>query len=181
MALVLENYLECVTWDEWTEHIKRLNIWRNRNSYYPDNMDMFYDNMKFLENQRRLNIQKVMNERDKMALDYSSFNQEEKILYKEYHDAILNEQISYNFHGGNFKLSMQIIIDLQDDRLQALKEMSGIRTLKEFMRNIQIKEDKSMVKQNKKLESPKKKEKRLQEKLLDKPLRRSKRLLEKGH
>ena len=111
MALVLENYLECVTWDEWTQHIKRLNLWRNRNSYYPDNMDMFYDNMKFLENQRRLNIQKVMNERDKMALDYSSFNQEEKILYKEYHDAILNEQISYNFHGGNFKLSMQIIID----------------------------------------------------------------------
>ena len=179
MALVLENYLECVTWDEWTEHIKRLNMWRNRNSYYPDNMDMFYDNMKFLENQRRLNVEKVMNERDKMALDYSSFNEEEKILYKEYHDAILKEQIAYNVHGGNFKVNMQIIIDLQDDRLQALKEMSGIRTLKEFMRNIQIEEDKPIVKQNK-LVSPKK-EKRLKEKLLDKPLRRSKRLLEKGY
>ena len=158
--------------------MKRLNMWRKRNSYYPDNMDMFYDNMKFLENQRRLNVEKVMNERDKMALDYSSFNEEEKILYKEYHDAILKEKISYNVHGGNFKVNMQIIIDLQDDRLQALKEMSGIRTLKEFMRNIQI-EEKPIVKQNK-LVSPKK-EKRLKEKLLDKPLRRSKRLLEKGY
>ena len=52
-------------------------------------------------------------------------------------DQILKEKISYNVHGGNFKVNMQIIIDLQDDRLQALKEMSGIRTLKEFMRNIQ--------------------------------------------
>jgi len=199
MALALENYVEEKTWKEWSDLLDCFQEWRVRTTYYPHNMDLFDAKINEIQKQRRKCIQTVINERDNICLEYRLLNESEKSLIQECSTKIKTGYTVYDFvfECDKLKLIMQKIVNLQNQRLEKLREMTRGRDRTEYivppspvkktLLNKKKEQEKEVAKKKKQEKSvqeksqpvKRKREKRVQDK--SQPLRRSKRLIEKKY
>jgi len=185
MALSLENHVEEKTWKEWSDLMECFRKWRVKNTYYPHNMDLFDAKINEIDKQRRNSVQNVINERDNICLEYHLLNESEKSLIQEYSTKIKSGYCIYDFHLNDFdklEITMQKIVNLQNERLEKLREMTRGRHRTEYivppspMKKTLLNKKKE---EKKELAKVRRQEKRAQEK--SQPLRRSKRLIEKKY
>lgn len=185
MALSLENHVEEKTWSEWSDLMECFRKWRVKNTYYPHNMDLFDAKINEIDKQRRNSVQNVINERDNICLEYHLLNESEKSLIQEYSTKIKTGYSVYDFHLNDFdklEITMQKIVNLQNERLEKLREMTRGRHRTEYivppspMKKTLLNKKKE---EKKELAKVRRQEKRAQEK--SQPLRRSKRLIEKKY
>lgn len=185
MALSLENHVEEKTWNEWSGLMECFRKWRVKNTYYPHNMDLFDAKINEIDKQRRNCVQNVINERDNICLEYHLLNESEKSLIQEYSTKIKTGYSVYDFHLNDFdklEITMQKIVNLQNERVEKLREMTRGRHRTEYilppspMKKTLLNKKKE---EKKELAKVRRQEKRLQEK--SQPLRRSKRLIVKKY